>query len=148
MKMSTIAQIAESLKNIFDLFVKIGYLDADGMKLPPHSEDVFDIHHLRLLGMNNTAIEFIKNIPWYVDETDDLIVNSELLCWQVRVDRKYSRELSTTNGGNSFCADPATSGFWLSLTRPVSSYSDERRGNLLVIDTSNGETDLVVIQMI
>ncbi|KAJ9604994.1 hypothetical protein H2200_010383 [Cladophialophora chaetospira] len=136
--MNTTTQIAASLQRIFDLFVRIGYIPAESVRPGPHNDADLDVDRLRRLGMDDRAIEFIKNIPWVVGETVDLIVSSEVISWKDPFDLESSRKLCTNDGGVSFCVDRNLNGSWLSLTIPLAAKSKKRRGHLLVIDTARG----------
>ncbi len=138
--MSTTADIAHSLQNIFELFVRIGYVSAESLKLAPHHDDDLEIDYLRQHGANDIAIGFIKSIPWLVGPSVELITASEMTNWQQDAHLESSRELAAVDEGDSFWNDREIDGSWLSLTRGISVDDAQGRGDLLVIDASNGKT--------
>ncbi|KAJ9604995.1 hypothetical protein H2200_010384 [Cladophialophora chaetospira] len=76
--MSTTEEIVRALQNIFDTFVRIGYISEDAVHKAPNGHDQLDIHLCTELGMNNAAIDFVRKIPW-VDASVDFIPDSQLI---------------------------------------------------------------------
>ena len=142
--MSSLDQIVTSLNNVYSLFVRMGYLTADRVLQPPHNDTDLDIELCRELGMNHTAINFIKQLPWakFDDENAvDFIVDSSLNYFANQGDLRASRGLSTTNEGVTFQVSRELNGCLFSLTDATSASGKRRRGKLLVVNASHGEQE-------
>ncbi|KAJ4614856.1 hypothetical protein HRR86_002859 [Exophiala dermatitidis] len=69
-------RIARSLRAIYRLFVKIGYIEHRDIKYPPHD---LDGNKCLRMGMSLAAVQFLEALPWAIAGRGDMVPNSPIV---------------------------------------------------------------------
>ncbi|KAL2427129.1 hypothetical protein ABEF95_008995 [Exophiala dermatitidis] len=123
-------RIARSLKAIYRLFVKIGYIEHRDIKYPPHDLDVLDGNQCLRMGMSLAAVEFLEALPWAIAGSGDMIPNSQIVDFG-----STTSLLAVEHVHNATGQHPADrkNGF-IALTN----FGENGRGYALVLDVAKG----------
>lgn len=130
--MSSTDDIAASLLRIYDVFRDIGYISLEDIVPAPHDEGAINIELWRSIGMNDTAIDFLRKIPWARAGCGDFIKDSEIIDFSNEYSIRQSRNLSSVPA--TVAGIPSeVDGSLISLT------IRGQRGRAFVVDASRGK---------
>ncbi|KAG9768846.1 hypothetical protein KCU88_g7055, partial [Aureobasidium melanogenum] len=122
-------RIARSLRAIYRLFVKIGYIEHRDIKYPPHD---LDGHKCLRMGMSLAAVQFLEALPWAIAGSGDMIPNSPIVDFGSTTSLLAAERIHNATGQHP--AD-RKNGF-IALTN----FGENGRGYALVLDVAKGKS--------
>ncbi|EHY52175.1 hypothetical protein ABEF92_002764 [Exophiala dermatitidis] len=120
-------RIARSLRAIYRLFVKIGYIEHRDIKYPPHD---LDGNKCLRMGMSLAAVQFLEALPWAIAGSGDMIPNSPIVDFGSTTSLLAAEHIHNATGQHP--ADRKNC--FIALTN----FGENGRGYALVLDVAKG----------